>query len=149
MILSVIIATAAAFGLFWTLKTKKIFPAVVTLGMIVGLILIFIPGKMLQMPGFYIYMIFVGLAAIYGIIVKEKTIGERIIITLLSVSIFAYWLWILNHWHGNAVLFAILAFMVGLVAIFRKMNLKNELGFLVILVADSIAIIIENWMKAY
>jgi len=148
MILSIIIGSAAAFGLFWTIKTKKIFPATITLGMVVGIVLVLFPATIVKMPGFYIYMAFVALAIIYGVIVKEKKIGERIVITLLSASIFMYWLWVINHWHGNAVLFAILAFMVGLVAIFRRMNFKTELGFLLILFADSIAIIIENWMIA-
>jgi len=40
MILSIIIGSAAAFGLFWTIKTKKIFPGIITLGMIVGIVLI-------------------------------------------------------------------------------------------------------------
>ena len=148
MILSIIIGSAAAFGLFWTIKMKKIFPGIITLGMIVGIVLILLPGNRVQIPGFYIYLTFVVLAVIYGIITKEKTLGERIIITLLSASIFTYWLWVLNHWHGNAVLFAILAFMIALIALFRRMNLKNELGFFIILTADSIAIIIENWIKA-
>jgi len=148
MILSIIIGSAAAFGLFWTIKTKKIFPGIITLGMIIGIVLVLIPTTIVKMPGFYIYMAFVALAMLYGVIVKERKIGERIVITLLSASIFMYWLWVINHWHGNAVLFAILAFMVGLVAIFRKMNFKTELGFLLILFADSIAIIIENWMIA-
>lgn len=148
MILSIIIGSAAAFGLFWTIKTKNIFPGIITLGMIVGIVLILIPAKIVKIPGFYIYMAFVALAIVYGVIIKEKKIGERIVITLLSASIFTYWLWVLNHWHGNAVLFAILAFMIVLITLFRKMNFKNELGFLIILAADSIAIIIENWMIA-
>lgn len=148
MILSIIIGSAAVFGLFWTIKTKKIFPGIISLGMIVGIVLILLLGNKVQMPGFYIYMTFVALAIVYGIMAKEKTIGERIIICLLSASIFTYWLWVLNHWHGNTILMAIFAFMVAVVALFRKMNFKNELGFLIILAADSIAIIIENWMIA-
>jgi hypothetical protein len=61
--------------------------------------------------------------------------------------IFAYWLWALNHWHGNAVFAAIFALLVAVAAIFSKAKLKNELGFLTILAVDAIVIIIENWMR--
>ncbi len=122
-------------------------PAIITLGMIVGIILVFFPSKTIQTPGFYVYMGFVALAFIYGLTVKEKKIWARIIISLMSASIFAYWLWVLNHWHGNTVLLPIFTLLVGLAGIFSKAKLKNELGFLTILAVDAIAILIENWIK--
>ena len=146
MILKIIISLAAAFGLFWTIKTKKPFPSIITIGMITGIAMVFFPTQ--TIAGLYVYMGFVALAFIYGLVAKGKSIGERIIICLMAASIIAYWLWVLNHLHGNAVLFPIVALLVGVVAIFSKAKLKNELGFLVILFVDAIAILIENWMKA-
>ena len=148
MILKILIGLAAAFALFWTIKTKKTFPAIITLGMIVGIVLALFPSKTIQMPGFYVYMGFVALAFIYGLTVKEKKIVSRIIICLMSAPIFAYWLWVLNHWHGNTVLLPILVLLIAVVGIISKAKLKNEFGFLTILAVDAIAIIIENWMKA-
>ncbi len=148
MILKILIGLAAAFALFWTIKTKKTFPAIITLGMIVGIVLVFFPSKTIQTSGFYVYMGFVALAFFYGLIVKEKKIGTRITICLMSASIFAYWLWVLNHWHGITVLLPIFTLLAGLAGIFSKAKLKNELGFITILAVDAIAIIIENWLKA-
>lgn len=148
MILKILVGLAAIFALIWTIKMKKTFPTIITLGMIVGIALILFPSKTIQIPGFYVYMGFVALAFIYGLTVKEKKIGARIIIGLMSASIFAYWLWVLNHWHGNAVLAPIFVLLVGVVGIFSKAKLKNELGFLTILTVDAIAIIIENLMKS-
>ena len=145
MILKLLISLAAAFGLYWTIKTKKTFPAIITLGMITGIVLVFFPTQ--TIVGLYVYMGFVALAFVYGLTVKGKSIGERIIICVMAASIIAYWLWVLNHWHGNAVLFPIITLLVGAVAIFSKAKLKNELGFLVILFVDAIAILLENWMK--
>ena len=147
MILKTLIGLAATFALIWTIKMKKTFPTIITLGMIVGIALILFPSKTIQIPGFYVYMGFVALAFIYGFTVKEKKIGARIIIVLMSASIFAYWLWVLNHWHGNTVLAPIFVLLVGVVGTFSKAKLKNELGFLTILAVDAIAIIIENLMK--
>ena len=147
MILKILLGLAAAFALFWIIKTKKIFPTIITLGMIVGIVLTLFLSKTIQLPGFYLYMGFVALAFIYGLTAKEKKTGTRIIISLMSASIFAYWLWVLNHWHGNAVLLPILVLLVFVAGIIGKAKLRNELGFLTILAVDAIAIIIENWMK--
>ncbi len=148
MILMILMALAAAFGLFWTIKTKKTFPAIITIGMIVSIVLVLLPNETIHIPGFYVYMAFVALAFIYGLTVKEKKTGDRITICLMSASIFAYWLWTLNHWHGNTVLLAIFTLLIAIVSLFNKPKLKNELGFLTILAVDAIAIIIESWWKA-
>lgn len=136
---------AAAFGFYRTIKYKKLFPAIITLGMIAGIVLVFFPAQ--TIAGLYVYIGFVALAFIYGLVVKEKSIGERIVICLMAASIIAYWLWVLNHWHGNAVLFPALTLLAGSVGVFSKAKLKYELGFLVILFMDAIAILLENWMK--
>jgi len=69
------------------------------------------------------------------------------VIGLMSASIFTYWLWVVNHWHGNELLAPVLALLVGLAAIISKAKLKNELGFLTILTADAILIIFEHLLK--
>jgi hypothetical protein len=66
----------------------------------------------------------------------------------MSASIFVYWLWVLNHWHGNEMLAPILVLLVGLAGIISKANLKKELGFLTLLAVDAIAIIIEHFLKS-
>ncbi|MCK4679476.1 MAG: hypothetical protein KAT48_15180, partial [Bacteroidales bacterium] len=68
----ILLGLAAVFALFWTIKTKKIFPAIITLGMIVGIVLTLFLSKTIQLPGFYVYMGFVALAFIYGLTAKEK-----------------------------------------------------------------------------
>lgn len=147
MILKVLMGLAAAFGIFWTIKEKNTIPAIITIGMVIGIIMVFFPATGIQTSGFYTYMVFTGFAFIYGVTKRGLNIWTRLIITLMSASIFAYWLWVLNHWHGNTLLFAIFVLLVGLAAIISKAKLRNELGFLTILAVDAIAIIIENWMK--
>ena len=146
MIFKIILLLASLFAIYWTFKLKKIYPAIISLGMITGIVLSFIKTDLI--PGAYIYQGFVALAFMYGFTVKNKNIGDRIIICLMSASIFIYWIWVLNHWHGNTLLFPIVTLLAGLAAVIRKVKLKNELGFLVILMADAIAILLENWFKA-
>ncbi len=147
MLLQLLMGLAAAFGIFWTLKEKKIFPAVITMGMVAGIVLVFLLPSTTRTWGFYVYMCFAALAFFYGLTVREKSVWARVIISLMSVTIFAYWLWVLNHWHGNTVLFPIATLLTGLAAIFSKVKLKSELGFLVILAADAVALILEALMK--
>lgn len=147
MFLKILLALAVAFALFWTLKVKKTYPAIITLGMIAGIILTLLQNRTVEFPGIYVYLGFVVLAFIYGVTAKEKDLLARIIICLVSASIFTYWLWVLNHWHGNEMLAVIPAVVAGETAISTKAKPRNEPGFLVIHTADAIALIIEHLMK--
>jgi hypothetical protein len=144
----ILLGLAAAFAVYWIFKTKKLIPAMISLGMIVGIILVIIPSLALVIQGFYIYMGFVAIAFIYGLTVKAKNIGERLVICLMSAGIFIYWLWVLNHWHGNERLAPILVILTALAGLIGKVKLKNESGFLAILLADAIAIILEFMIRS-
>jgi len=148
IILKVFLFSAAAFALYWHIKIKKVFPAIITVGMIAGMIMALVFPDTIRTTGFLIYMGFVALAFIYGLTVKEKGIWARIVIILMTAGIFTYWLWILNHWHGNEVLAPLLTLIAGLAGISGKVRLKNELGFLVLLAADAFVILIEHLLKS-
>ena len=145
--LKILLGLASVFAIYWSVRTKKIIPIIITLGMIVGIILVFFPSVKINIIGLYVYMAFVVFAFIYALTVVSLKPGARIIIVLMTVSIFLYWLWVMNHWHGNTILFPIFTLLVGIVAVISKVKLKNELGFIIILIVDAIAILIENWMK--
>lgn len=148
MILQLIILSGAAFGVFWTIKTKKTFPAIITLGMVAGIIVSVIPVKNWFMAGFYIYLGFAALAFIYGLVVKDLKIGARVVICLMAAGIITYFIWVTNHWHGNVLVAPILVLAMALVALIKKFKLKNEWGFLAILSMDAIAQLVENYLKA-
>jgi hypothetical protein len=65
----------------------------------------------------------------------------------MSASIFVCWLWTFNHWHCNTALLPIVTLVTRIAAIIIKAKLKNELGFLTLLVTDAIAILIENLLN--
>jgi hypothetical protein len=147
-ILNLLLMLAAAFALYWQIKRKRVFPIIITVGMIVGMIIVlFLPGT-LRLTGFFIYMGFVALAFFYGLTVKGTGIWARMVIILMSAGIFTYWLWVLNHWHGNEILAPLLTLIAGLAAIFSKVRVKNELGFLILLATDAVAILIEHLLKS-
>jgi hypothetical protein len=139
---------ASAFALYWIFKSRKLIPSIISLGLIVSTMLVLFSAKAIQPYGLQTYMVFVAMAFVYGFTVKNKKIGSRIIICLMSASIFVYWIWTYNHWHGNTALLPIVTVATGLTAVISRAKLKNELGFLTILAADAVAILLEIWMKA-
>jgi hypothetical protein len=144
----ILLLFAAAFAVYWIFKTKKLLPALISIGMIVAIVMVIFPSLALVIPGLYIYMGFVALAFIYGIVVKSKNFGERLIICLMSAGIFIYWLWALNHWHGNEMLAVIMVILTALIGLISKAKLKNEMGFLAILLTDAVAIILEIMFRS-
>ncbi len=137
---------AAAIGIILAVKQSKIFPIVITFGMSIGVVMVLFPYGGIQHLGFFVYMAFVALAFVYAMFIRIRL--TRIVVSLISASTFTYWLWTLNHWHGNTLLFPMLTLLVVLFAIFKKVKLKAELSFIVIMVADAVAVTIELWMKA-
>ena len=148
IILKVILMLAAAFALCWQIRIKKIFPVIITVGMITGIIIVLMLPNTSHLAGILIYMAFVALAFTYGLAATDKRIGARIVVILMSAGIFTYWLWILNHWHGNELLAPVLTLIAGLAGIISKVKLKNELGFLLLMATDAFAIIIEHLLKS-
>ena len=147
MILNLIIGLGAAFALYWTYRTRKLIPSIISIGMITGVLLVLLPRNILLTAGLSIYIVFVIFAFIYGIFIKGLTLWPRIVICVMSASIITFWFWRLNHLHGNEILLPILTLLMCAAALISKAKLKNEAGFLVILAADAVAIIVENVMR--
>lgn len=147
MVLRIIIELAALFALFWTIRVRKVFPAVITLGMIAGIILFLFPVYDIPFSGIYIYMFFIAMLLIYTMTQKSMNMISKILLGFIAASIFAYWLWVSNHWHGNTLFFPVITLVSGAGALVSKAKLKNELGIIVILMADALAILIEYFFK--
>lgn len=147
MILNSIIGLGAVFALYWIYRTRKLIPSIISSGMITGVFLVLLHHNIMLTAGLSIYIVFVVFAFLYGLFVKGLTVWPRIIICTMSFSIVLYWLWRLNHLHGMEVLLPALSLVVGASAIISKAKLNNEVGFLVILAADAVAIIVENLMR--
>jgi phosphatidylglycerophosphate synthase len=144
----ILLGLAAAFGVYWIFKTKKLVPSLISIGMIVAVVMVIFPSLALFVPGLYTYMAFVVIAFIYGLAVKSKNFGERLVICLMSAPIFIYWLWTLNHWHGSVFWAPIIVILTALIGLISKAKLKNETGFLAILLVDAVAIILEIIIKS-
>jgi len=138
----ILIILAAVFAAYWTFRIKKVIPMVINLGMVLGIAILMIPQLKLFETGLYIYLGFVVMAFFYGLADRNRSLIDRLVICLMSVGIFLFWLWTINHWTGNTTFMPVFVLMIALAGMFTKTKLRNELGFLVIIAMDAIAILL-------
>lgn len=148
ILLKIMLVLAGTFALYWQIRIKQVMSLVITIGMVTGMLIVLLLPGFLQTSGFIIYLASVAMVPIYSLTVKGKDVLARIIMVLISGGIFTYWLWVLSHWHGNEILVILLIPIAGLAWILGKARLKNELGFLILLVADGLAILVEHLLKS-
>jgi hypothetical protein len=138
----ILLAMAALFAIYWTFRIKKVIPMIINIGMVIGIIMVLIPVLNLLEAGIYTYIGFAVLGFYHGLADRNRKLIDRLIICLMTATISLYWLWLLNHWHGNTLLAAAFVLLVGLAGILTKTKLREELGFLVIIAVDAISILI-------
>lgn len=139
----ILIILSALFAIYWTFQIKKVVPMVINIGMVLGIAILIIPALNLFEPGLYIYLGFTVIAFFYGLADRNRALIDRLIICLMSAGIVLFWLWTINHWHGNTILMPAFVLLVALAGLLTKPKLRNELGFLVIIAADAIAILLN------
>lgn len=139
----ILIILAAIFAVYWTFQIKKVIPMVINIGMVLGIAILMIPGLNLFDPGLYIYLAFTVMGFFYGLADRNRPLIDRLIICLMTSGIFLFWLWTLNHWHGNTLLMPAFVLLVALAGLLTKAKLRSELGFLVIIAVDAIAILLS------
>lgn len=147
LIIHIILEVAALFALYWTIRTRKLVPAIVSIAMIVGIVLVLYPEIQNKFYGLYVYMGACLLAMVYGF---TKLSGNRIsayVILLMSTGMFLHWLWVTQHLQGNLLIFSGITLIAGAIGLIGQAKLRNELGFLIILGADAIAILVEHLLK--
>lgn len=145
--LKIVFLLSLFFAIYWMVRVKKRYVLIMTSGLVLaGLMVLFAPDDFPEY-GMYLYIIFSGVVFVYGIISKQKNPEQRFVISLMSLSVILYWVWTDNHWHGNTLLLPVFVLLVGIYALARRIKLKNEVGILLIFAVDSLAILLENWLK--
>lgn len=147
MFLTILLLSSAIIGLIFSIKTERIPPILLTLGLIAGLLLALFPIKELEIPGVYFYMLSLVAVFIYGFTKKGIATLPKIILLLIPASMFAFWLWTENHWHGNTNFLLGLTVLLSALGIFYKRDLRREWGIIIIIFMDALTIIIENLLK--
>ena len=138
----ILIITAAVFAVYWTFRIKKVVPMMINLGMVLGIAILMIPQLKLFETGLYIYLGFLVMAFFYGLADRNRSLIDRLVICLMSAGIFLFWLWTINSWTGNTIYMPVFVLLIALAGILTKTRLRSELGFLVIIAADAVGILL-------
>jgi len=135
----VILGIASLLGLYWTLRNKHILSGLVTLGLIGGIILAFLNLYDSTFIGIVVFLISAILALLYTLFYRNFTLAKRVVISLIILPPVLFWLFHMNHLMGAEWLWYTLfiPFIAILYGITKPVNLKNEWGFIIILLAES------------
>lgn len=147
MIPKIIIFLGALFGMYWINKNTKGILSVITLVMILGILAVLMDTGDSITIGIYIYLVGTAMAFLYGCLGRGRAVWPCLVIALMSGGMGLYWIWMLNHWHGNSLIAPVLVLVVGVAALVTRARVRNELGILVILSADALAVLVEAILK--
>lgn len=145
--LKILFLLSLLFAIYWMIKVKNRPVTVLTSGLVIaGLLMLFAPAEFREY-GMHLYIIFSVAVFVYGIISKQKSPEQRLVISLMALAIITHWVWVSNHWHGNTLLLAAFVLLVVLYAVARRVKLKNEWGILAIFAVDALTVLLEAWLK--
>jgi hypothetical protein len=146
--LKILFLLSLIFAIYWMLRVKNRYVFMMTSGLVLaGLLVLFAPGDFHEY-GIHLYLISAAAVVVYGVISKQRTLEQRLVISLAALATITHWVWVSNHWHGNTLLLAILILLIGAYALIRRIRLKNELGILIIFMVDASVILLEAWLKS-
>ncbi|MDA3906240.1 MAG: hypothetical protein PF484_09215 [Bacteroidales bacterium] len=135
----IILGIASVWGLYHTLRNKHILSGLVTLGLIGGIILAFLRLNDSSFLGILVFIISASIALLYTLFYKNFSPAKRIIIALTILPTVMYWIFLVNHFQGAEWLWysLFLPFIAIIYGIMRPVYLKNEWGFIIILLAEA------------
>lgn len=149
MFLNILLMATAIIGFYLSIRTNKLLPILITLGLATGILLTLFPVKEIKIPGIYFYMGALIGVFIYGFTSKSKSIVAKFILLLMPASMFTFWLWTENHWNGDTSLALWFTLVLSGLSLFYKKELRKEWGMLIIISMDAITLIIENLLKQF
>lgn len=135
----IILGIASIWGLYWTFREKHILSGLVTLGLIGSIILTFFKLYDSSFIGIIVFLISASIALLYAVFNNKFRSSKRIVLTIIILPTILYWLFYINHWPGAEWIWytLFLPFISLIYGIMKPVNLKNEWGFIVILLAEA------------
>ena len=136
----IILGIASLWAIYWTFRNKHILSGLITAGLITGILIAYLKINESIIPGVVVFLLSASFALAYTLFLKKFNLAKRIVITLIILPTLVYWIFIINHLPGASWLwYGLFLPFVGLIyAIMRPVNLKNEWGFVIILLAEAL-----------
>ena len=136
----IILGIASLWAIYWTFRNKHIFSGLVTAGLVVGITLAFLKLNGSSSLGISLFVISSIMAILYALLYKKFSFSKRIVITLIALPSVLYWIFLINHIAGAEWLwYGLFLPFVGIIYDWTKpVHLKNERGFIIIFLAESL-----------
>jgi len=135
----IILGLASLWALYHSIKNKNLITAIITLGLIAGIVLVFINFNNSINTGVIVFLIFATIALLYSFLYFKFPFDKRLILAFIILPIIFYWIFHLRQlpganfvWMGLFVPFFALLYLIT-----KPVNLKNEWGFIIILLAEA------------
>lgn len=135
----IILGIASLWAIYWTFRNKHILSGLISIGMIVGIILAYLKLNGSIIPGVIVFLLSAFIALFYTLFLKKFSFAKRVVITLITLPTIFYWVFMIYHLPGtNWLWYGLFLPFVGLIyGLVRPVNLKNEWGFVIILLAET------------
>jgi hypothetical protein len=135
----IILSLSMLWALYHTIKNKQLFGGLIVLGLSLGIVFAFLRIGNSAQTGVVIFLLAATTALVYALLWQKFRSAKQIVLVLLIFPILLYWLFKLNHlpgteWLRFGLFIPFIAVSYGLI---RHVNLKNEWGFIVILLAEA------------
>lgn len=136
----IILGFASLWSLYWTIRNQHLFGILITLVMIAGIILGYLRPNDSVVIGLTVFYSAALAALIYSFFFKKVTFAKSIVIALIILPPFFYWIFLLNHLTGAEWLWygLFIPFIALIYGIMHPVDLKNEWGFIILLLADAV-----------
>lgn len=141
MIFKIFIALTGLFGLYRLSKIKDKFAWIITILLVIGVLLIFIPSDFARTIGFAFLNFPVFLIIVYSVIKKYFSVSKRINLLVQTVPMGISQFLFLTNWNQtNFVGYFMIVPIAAFIYTLTKLNdYRNEIGFLAIISSYSIS----------
>ncbi len=145
MTYTISLAICAALALFLSFKFGNTKSLILTIAMVIGLILVFIPAEGMATAGLSIYTISCAFALLYVLIKKGFKTMEKTTSLAIIVPVLLFWSFSLLHLQGaRMIAFSTILSLIGAIVMIAKISrFRAESGFLLLIIADALTILLR------
>lgn len=151
VISKLLILIAALFGFSKVFKNINSYSKAITLILAISILATLLPNELIKSIGYFIFEFALLISIIYVILLKSDR-KSKILMLLISVPVFISFTFKMMVWpFGYEIIHLMFIPIIAyIMLLYRKINIKNEIGFLTIIATDALIqflIITAYWLN--
>lgn len=142
MLLKIIVGISVPFGLYYLSKATDKFAKLITLILLIGILLVFIPNSVVLTIGYVLFGVATLCCILYSIFRIKDNKRKRIVL-FTAIPIFFKFLFDIENWpSGMFTYLMIIPIICYVIVLTRRKEFREELGFLTMLTASALSNIV-------